>query len=101
MTKQQGISLPKAEIAELCRRYGVCELSLFGSAARGELQPDSDIDLLVEFASGTSVGLLHLSRLRREFVDLLGRQVDLVPKSGLKPAIRERVLGEAEVLYAA
>ena len=49
MTLAPGISLPLAQLEELCRRYQVRELSLFGSAARGELRPESDIDLLVEF----------------------------------------------------
>jgi len=44
-----GMKLPEAEIIEICRRHEVRELSLFGSAARGELRPDSDIDLLVDF----------------------------------------------------
>lgn len=47
MTIAPGVVLPEAQIAEVCRRYHVKELSLFGSAARGELRPDSDVDLLV------------------------------------------------------
>ena len=56
------------------------ELSLFGSAARGEMQPDSDVDLLVEFIPEA--------------------KVDLVSKKGLKPLIRASVLKEARLLYA-
>ena len=56
MTISRGIVLPVPEMAEICRRYGVKELSVFGSAARGDMQPGSDIDLLVEFEPGSHVG---------------------------------------------
>lgn len=91
----------KNEIAELCRRYQVKELSLFGSAAKGVSNDESDFDLLVEFEPDVEVGFLTLSRLRIELAELLGRPVDLVPKVGLKSAIRPAVLSEAVLLYAA
>ncbi len=50
MTIAPGLSLPETEFAEICRRYGFKELSVFGSVARGEMRPDSDVDLLVEFS---------------------------------------------------
>ena len=88
-------------LAAICSRYGVTELSVFGSAARGELRDDSDIDLLAEFDEGRSVTLFTLIDLQTELAALLGRAVDLVPKRGLKPLVRERVITEARVLYAA
>ena len=88
-------------LAAICARYGVTELSVFGSAARGELRDDSDIDLLAEYDEGRSVTLFTLIDLQTELAALLGRAVDLVPKRGLKPLVRERVLTEARVLYAA
>jgi len=94
-------SLPLESLARVCRSHGVARLELFGSAVRGELREDSDIDLLVEFDPGHMVGLIASSRLRRELEDVLGRRVDLVPRSGLKALIRDRVLGEAEVVFAA
>ena len=51
------------KLADLCRRYGVSELSLFGSAVRGELQPGSDIDVMVEFDPGARIGLLKFESL--------------------------------------
>jgi len=74
---------------------------VFGSAARGELRPESDIDLLVEFLPEARPGLLGLSALTRELSALLGRHVDLGVKPALKPLIRPRVLAEAQVVYAA
>jgi predicted nucleotidyltransferase len=79
----------------------VAELSVFGSTARGNARPDSDIDLLVVFQPDAAVGLIAFNRLRRELEAALDRRVDLVPKDGLKPIIRDEVLSEAQVLYAA
>lgn len=83
----------------LCRKYEVRELALFGSAARGEQNADSDLDFLVEFEPQARVGFLALSGLSRELSRLTHRPVDLVPKAGLKQTIRDQVLGEAEAVY--
>lgn len=95
------IELPEAEIAELCRRYQVKELAVFGSAARGELRPDSDIDLLVEFFPEAGVDLVQHFAAERELSALLGRKVDLVSKRALRSALREEVVSDARVIYAA
>jgi predicted nucleotidyltransferase len=91
----------ETELAEVCRRYRVRELSVFGSAARGEMRADSDIDLLVEFLPGADVDLVDHAGLMLELADLFGRKVDLVSKNGLKPFIRAFVLEQARLLYAA
>src|SRR5437016_12644681 len=101
MTIAAGIELPEAEIVEICRRHGVRELSLFGSAARGEMRPDSDIDFLVDFLPGARPGLLGVAAMMREFAAVLGRRVDLAVKPGLKPRIRPAVLADARQIYAA
>jgi len=95
------IELPEAEIAELCRRYQVKELAVFGSAARGELRPDSDIDLLVEFFPEAGVDLVQHFAAERELSALLGRKVDLVSKRALRSTLREEVVSDARVIYAA
>ena len=95
------IAFPEAEIAALCTRYQVKELCLFGSAARGEMRPESDIDLLVDFLPEARPGLLGLSALMREFSRVLGRPVDLAVKPALMPLVRAGVLADARVLYAA
>jgi uncharacterized protein len=89
------------EIAGICQRHRVRELALFGSAARGELQPDSDIDLLVDFLPEARVGLIELATMAREFSQAMGRRVDLAVKPALKPLVRREVLAEAKLLYAA
>ena len=101
MTIAAGIDLPEAAIADICRRHQVKELSLFGSASRGEMRPDSDFDLLVDFLPGARPGLLGFSAMMRELTALLGRRVDLAVKPALKPLIRPGVLAEARLIYAA
>jgi predicted nucleotidyltransferase len=95
-----AIIIPKAEIEAFCRRYKVRRLSLFGSAVRDDFGPESDVDVLVDFEPEARVGFLTLSRMARELSELLGRPVDLVPRGGLKPSIREVVLGQEQVIYA-
>lgn len=99
--KVKNVGLPLDEIRALCERCEVRELSLFGSALRGDFAPDSDVDFLVEFKPEAKIGFLAFARLQRELSALLGRKVDLVSKKGLKPVIRDEVLASAEVVYAA
>jgi predicted nucleotidyltransferase len=101
MTAVSDLALGSSELRRLCERYQVRELAVFGSAARGDLRPDSDIDLLVEFAPEADFGFIAFNRLAEELSALVGRKVDLVPKAGLKAAIRNQVLAEARLLYAA
>ena len=89
------------ELRCLCRRYQVRELALFGSMLHQEHRPESDVDLLVSFQPAARVTFLTLARMQRELETLLGRKVDLVPKDGLKPVIRDHVLATARALYAA
>ena len=91
--------LPIELINILCRCYQVRELALFGSALRDSFGPDSDLDFLVEFQSEAQVGFMKLARMQREFSAVLNRKVDLVPKGGLKPKIRQTIISSAEVLY--
>jgi hypothetical protein len=81
------------EILRAAERRGAGNVRLFGSAARGEAGPGSDVDLLVEL--GPEVSLLDLGGLHSDLERILGRAVDVVPEEELKPAVRDRVLGEA------
>src|SRR4051812_27412785 len=97
-----ALDLPLDRIADLCREYGVVELDVFGSVARGEATDGSDIDFLYVL-SDPSIGM-RFFEFQRRLADLLGRdvdQVDLVPKQYLNRVIRDRVLGEARPVYAA
>ncbi len=95
--KLELLSAHREQIARLCRRYDVRSLKVFGSVARREAEPGSDVDLLVSFSR--PVGLLHLVRLERELSDVLGVPVDLVTEKALSPYIRARVLADAKVVY--
>jgi hypothetical protein len=101
MSIAPGIDLSETEIAAICARYQVKELSIFGSAARGEMRADSDIDLLVEFKPAARPGLIGLAAMSRELSALFGRHVDLGVKASLKPRIRPNVLADARLIYAA
>lgn len=91
--------LPLAALRELAARYGLLELAVFGSVARGEAGPGSDLDLLYVRGPDTPHGFAFYALLE-ELEALLARRVDLVPKAGLRWVIRDRVLAEARVLYA-
>ena len=95
------ISYPR--LRDLCRRYRVKKLSLFGSAARGELKPDSDVDLMVEFDPGRAPSLWESSDVADEFSALFGkRRVDLVPPGVMRnPYRRKTIERDLKVLYEA
>lgn len=79
----------RSEVLELADRHGVKVFGVFGSVARGEDSPDSDIDLLVELPAG--MGLFALARVQNELEQLLSAPVDLIPEAGLKAGVRPAV----------
>lgn len=87
------------KIVELCKRYKVRELSLFGSRARGDFDNNSDFDFLIDFAADARIDLFDFSNIQVGLEELLLKEVDLVPKKDLRPSFRESVLAEAVVLY--
>ena len=95
------ISYPK--LRDLCRRYHVKKLSVFGSAARGELTPASDVDLLVEFKPGRAPSLWESGDMASDFSALFGkRRVDLVPPGVMRnPYRRKTIARDLKVLYEA
>ena len=97
-----NIQIPREELAEFCRRNCIRKLSFFGSVLREDFDPRSDVDVLVEFEPDTTVGFFGLYDVEQELSRILGgRKVDLHTPGGLSRYIRDRVLAEAEVLYAA
>jgi predicted nucleotidyltransferase len=95
-----GLDIPRNGLAEICRRYRVRRLALFGSALREDLGPESDLDLLVEFLPGETPGLAFFA-LQDELSRALGRTVDLNTPGFLGPELRAAVMAEAEPLYVA
>ena len=101
MAKKKNIDIPHDKIAGFCKRNRIRRLSLFGSALRGELRKDSDIDLLIEFQPGDTPSLLDLARMERELSTVLGgRKVDLLTPQELSRYFRDEVLSSASVQYA-
>jgi predicted nucleotidyltransferase len=86
-------------LARLCREHDVVRLRIFGSAARGEEHPESDVDLIVDFRN--TKGLLDLIRLERLLGEFFGRSVDLVTEPGLSPYMRDAVLASSSVIFDA
>jgi uncharacterized protein len=86
----------REEILRIAAKHGARNLRIFGSVARGEAGPDSDVDFLVDLEPGRT--LFDLGALLMELRDFLGLKVDVVTEHGLKPRIREHVLKEAETL---
>jgi predicted nucleotidyltransferase len=83
----------RAEIERIANRYGAHDVRIFGSVARGEVGPDSDLDVLVRFEPGRS--LLDQTGLQLDLVDLLGCKVDVVSEGGISPYLKDDILGEA------
>lgn len=86
-------------LIEICQRHGVTMVGLVGSMARGEATDRSDIDLIVRFAQ--PISLIGLISLEQELSAALGRQVDLLTESVLSPYLRDRILRDMQVVYAA
>jgi predicted nucleotidyltransferase len=78
---------------ELRERYGITNLAVFGSVVRGEAREESDIDILADFQR--SIGLLALCSAENRLIDLLGAEVDLIPRDGVRPELKERIYAEA------
>lgn len=98
--KYHGVEIPNDEIKTFCRKHGISRLALFGSILREDFSPDSDIDILIEFEPGVSVGL-RFFQIERELSQLIGRRVDLNTPGFLSKYFRDQVLAEAEVQYDA
>lgn len=94
------ITIPQRIINDFCIQHRIKRLALFGSVLRDDFRPDSDIDVLVEFAPENRISMLSMVRLERELSELLnGRKVDLRTPSELSRYFRSEVLQSAEVLY--
>ncbi len=95
-----GVAVDFERLRDVCSRYGVSRLEVFGSVSRGEATPGSDVDVLYELEPGARLGW-DIEELADELGVLLGRPVDLVSRNSLHVRLREKALSEARLLYAA
>ncbi len=95
-----NLDILDTDLADLCRRWGIRRLAVFGSALRDDFHDGSDLDLLVEFEPNQTPGL-RFFRLQEDLADLLGRTVDLNTPACLSPRFRDDVVALSEELYVA
>jgi predicted nucleotidyltransferase len=93
MVDRQSLARRRAEILEIARRHGARDVRVFGSVARGDAGPASDLDVLVRFDAGRS--LMDHAALSADLADLLGVAVDVVDADGMRPRFRAVVEREA------
>lgn len=94
------LTVDSERLREVCERYGVARLEVFGSVSRGEDGPESDVDLLYTLKPGARLGFAFFD-LEDELVALFGRPVDLVPRDGINKYLRDAILTDAQAFYAA
>lgn len=97
--------LPREATAAFCAKWGVSEVYVFGSASRGELRDDSDLDVAVRFRPGTRYSLFELVDMKDELSAIAGRAVDLFTIRGIEhmpnPVRRQSILDSLELVHAA
>ena len=99
--KIHGIKIPQKKIKRYCQNNHIKKLALFGSILRDDFHPGSDIDLLVEFEEGHTPGFFDLDRMEDQLSKFFnGKKIDLRTPNDLSRYFREKVISNAEVLYA-
>ena len=104
-THQATLPLSPADLEGFCSRWQIGALETYGSAARGELRPGSDLDLLVTFRPSADWSLFDHVRMKRELETLTGRHVDLMTRRALERSrnwlLRREILRSAQLVYSA
>ena len=99
------IKIPRAKLADFCKRWNISEFAIFGSALRGDFRPDSDVDVLVSFNPQAHVTLFDMVHMQDELKAIFGREVDLVSRRGVENSRnylrRKMILESAEVIHVA
>jgi uncharacterized protein len=99
---QPKINIPTAKIEDFCRRWKIVEFSFFGSILREDFSRKSDVDVLISFEPDIPWSLFDWVDMIEELREILGREVDLVEKSGLRNPFRRReILNSRQVIHAA
>lgn len=105
MTPSLDRLLPRGALAAFCAKWGVAEVYVFGSAARGTLRDDSDLDVAVRFRPDVRYSLFELVDMKSELSEMTGRAVDLFTMRGIdhmpNAARRQSILDSLELVHAA
>jgi predicted nucleotidyltransferase len=94
-----AIEIPEEKIKQFCRRNGVRKLSIFGFVLRDDFNPESDVDILVEFDDDATLGFFRLMRMQDELTEILSRTVDLRTPKDLSKYFRDDVVNNAVIQY--
>ncbi|MDH4201439.1 MAG: nucleotidyltransferase domain-containing protein [Phycisphaerae bacterium] len=99
---QNNIHIPKSKIINYCRQHHIIELAFFGSVLTKDFGPDSDIDVLITLDPDCHYSFYDVIDIRDDLKKMLGYEIDLVEKQGLKnPFRKHQILNNMEVIYAA
>lgn len=93
------LSFDVDKLIAICQAQGFKRIGVFGSAARGDMNEGSDIDLLVDLSP--RISLLQFAALERRLSEALGRKVDLLTEAAISPYLRQQILDDVLVLYEA
>ena len=91
------VTFSEEGLAQVCRDSGIARLRIFGSAARGEDRPDSDVDLIADFDA--PVGYFEVIRAEDRLAAFFGKRVDLLTEGAISPFIRDNVLADAQLIF--
>jgi hypothetical protein len=99
----KNINIQEEQLKEICKRYLIRELAVFGSALRQDFNDKSDVDLLIEFEPESGITLFNIVDLKEEFEKLFGRDVDIVSKKAIQQSRnhlkRKSILANFKVIY--
>ncbi len=96
------IFISEKEIEEFSKKWGIQELSLFGSILREDFSPESDIDILISFNPKSNINLFDLVTIQNELQNLFDRKIDIIEKKAIKnPFRKDEILNNHRVIYAA
>jgi predicted nucleotidyltransferase len=100
--QKNGIYLKYSDVINLCKKYCIIELSIFGSSIWDDFTQNSDVDILVSFEQNSKIILFDIMELEKEFSLVIKRKVNIVEKESLKNPIRKKnILSTRKIIYAA
>ena len=95
-----GINFNNSQIADVCKKYGIKEMSLFGSILSNRFSDKSDVDVMITFLPQLHRSYFDLLEIKEQLSDIMGRDIDLVEKEAIKnPYRRKRILNNLQVIY--